>query len=68
MVQRSEKWDTVEEKLAELRGIIDDKWDKQEWQFALEGENIIRAVERSKATSAEMRKQTGLLINKLNSI
>jgi hypothetical protein len=68
MVQRSNKWDMVEEKLAELRGLVNNKWDNQEWQFALEGESIIRSVEKSKAASEEMRKQTGLLMESIKKI
>lgn len=68
MIQRSEKWGQVEEKLSELRGLVDKKWDNGEWKVAMIGENIIRTVERAKVRAAEMRQQTSRFINNVSRI
>ncbi len=57
MMDGSAKWREVEEKLAELRGLVDRNWDKGEWDTALLGTDIIRTVEHSKSNAAEMRQR-----------
>jgi hypothetical protein len=57
MMNSSEKWLTVEEKLAELRRVVDENWDKGEWELAVLGKGVIRVVEQSKAHAAEMRQR-----------
>ncbi len=57
MTEGSAKWRAVEEKLAELRQLVDRNWDKGEWDTALLGTDIIRTVERSKSSAADMRQR-----------
>ncbi len=57
MMKGSDKWDMVEEKLEELRRLVEENWDKKEWELAVLGEGTIRTVEQSKAAAAEMRQQ-----------
>ncbi len=57
MTDGSAKWRAVEEKLAELRELVDRNWDRGEWDTALLGTDIIRTVERSKSNAAEMRQR-----------
>ncbi|MEE8354073.1 MAG: hypothetical protein V3S10_06400 [Dehalococcoidales bacterium] len=57
MTAGSDKWRAVEEKLAELRELVDRNWDKGQWDTALLGTDIIRTVERSKSNAAEMRQR-----------
>ena len=57
MTDGSAKWRAVEEKLAELRELVDRNWDNGQWDTALLGTDIIRTVERSKSNAAEMRQR-----------
>ncbi len=57
MMKSSDKWDVVEEKLEELRRLVEENWAKGEWELAVLGEGTIRTVEQSKAAAAEMRQQ-----------
>ena len=57
MLKSSEGWLAVEEKLAELRTIVDDNWRRGEWELAELGTGVIRAVEQSKANAVEMRQR-----------
>lgn len=57
MIKRSEKWLAVEEKLAELQKIVDENWDKGEWELAVLGTGVIRVVEQSKVNAMEMRQR-----------
>ena len=57
MTDSSATWRAVEEKLAELRELVDRNWDKGQWDTALLGTEIIRTVERSKSSAAEMRQR-----------
>ena len=57
MTEGSAKWRTVEEKLAELRQLVDRNWDKGEWDSALLGTDIIRTVEHSKSSATDMRQR-----------
>ncbi len=61
----SDKWHVVEEKLEELRRLVEENWDKEEWELAVLGESTIRTVEQSKAAAAEMRQQTGEYIKSI---
>ncbi len=65
MIDGSEKWRLVEEKLAELRRLVEENWNNGEWQLALMGENIIKTVEKSQAQAAEMRQQTNLFLKNI---
>lgn len=58
MMKESDKWQAVDKKLEELKKLVDENWNKGEWQLAVLGEGTIRSVEQSKATAEEMRKQT----------
>lgn len=62
MTDGSSKWRAVEEKLAELRELVDRNWDKGEWDAALLGTDVIRTVEHSKSSAAEMRQRANDLM------
>ena len=53
----SDKWHVVEEKLEELRRLVEENWDKEEWELAVLGESTIRTVGQSKMDAAEMRER-----------
>ena len=58
MMKESDRWQIIEEKLGELRKLVEENWNKGEWQLAVLGESTIRTVEQSKASAEEMRQQT----------
>ncbi len=62
MIKGSDKWDVVEEKLEELRGLVEENWAKGEWELAVLGESTIRTVEQSKTAAAEMRRRVSKYI------
>ncbi|MEE8413122.1 MAG: hypothetical protein V3R96_01090 [Dehalococcoidales bacterium] len=64
MISASDKWQLVEEKLAELKDLVEENWNNGDWELALNGENIIKTVEQSQAHSAEMRRQTNQFMRK----
>ncbi len=41
----NDKWQIIEEKLGELRRLVEENWNKGEWQLAVRGESTIRTVE-----------------------
>ncbi len=57
MMKGSDKWQVVQEKLEELQKLVDENWDKGEWELAVLGEKTIRTVEQSKAFAEEMRQR-----------
>ncbi len=57
MITANNKWQLVEEKLEELRRLVEENWAKGEWELAVLGESTIRTVEQSKAAAVEMRQQ-----------
>ena len=57
MLKTGETWLAVEEKLAELRRTVDENWDRGEWDVAVLGTGVIRAVEQSKADVMEVRQR-----------
>ncbi len=57
MIKSSGKWLAVEEKLAELRKIVDENWDRGEWELAVLGTGVIRVMEQSKVNAMEMRQR-----------
>ena len=57
MLKSSEGWLAVEEKLAELRKVVDENWRRGEWELAELGTGVIRAVEQSKANAVELRQR-----------
>ncbi len=65
MIKSSDKWQAVEEKLEELRMLVEENWKKGEWELAVFGEGAIRTVEQSKASAAEMRQRAGEYINSI---
>ncbi len=65
MIKSSDKWQAVEEKLEELRRLVEENWKKGEWELAVFGESAIRTVEQSKASAAEMRQRAGEYINSI---
>jgi len=68
MIKSSNTWREVEEKLEELRGIVEEKWDKGEWELAVLGESTIRTVEQSKVSAQEMRHHTNDYIKTLGTL
>lgn len=62
-MKSSDKWDMVEEKLEELRRLVEENWDTREWELAVLGEGTIRVVEQSKTAAAEMRQRVNEYIN-----
>jgi len=68
IINGSEKWQLVEEKLKELQDIVEENWNKGEWGRAIYGERIIKTVEQSQAAAGEMRQRANYLINKLNAL
>ena len=62
MMKGSDKWHVVEEKLKELQKIVEENWEKGEWELAILGESTIRTVEQSKAVAAEMRQRASDII------
>ena len=56
-MKSSERWLAVEEKLVELRRIVDENWDRGEWELAVLGTGVIRAVEQSRANVMEVRQR-----------
>lgn len=61
MTDGSAKWRAVEEKLAELRELVDRNWDEGHWDTALLGTDIIRTVESSRINASEMRQRASEL-------
>ncbi len=57
MIKSSEKWLAVEEKLTELRKVVDESWARGEWELAVLGTGVIRVVEQSKTSAMEMRQR-----------
>lgn len=68
MIKGSGKWQIVDEKLEELRRLVEQNWDKGEWELAVLGESAIRTVEQSRASAQEMRQQASGLVNSFNTI
>lgn len=68
MLKNNDKWQVVEEKLAELRRLVEENWDKGEWELAALGESTIRTVVQSKATAEKMRQQTNDYIKLIKTI
>jgi hypothetical protein len=55
MIESSARWQAVEEKLKELQNLVENNWDKGEWELAVLGESTLRTVEQSKTAAANMR-------------
>ena len=68
MIKGSDKWQIVDEKLEELRRLVEGNWDKGEWELAVLGEGTIRTVEQSRASAQEMRQRADSLINTYKTI
>lgn len=68
MINGNEKWQQVEEKLSELRGLVEENWNNGDWQLALTGENIIKTVEKSQARAADMRQRTNLFLKNIRTL
>ncbi len=68
MIKGSDKWHVVEEKLKELQKVVEENWEKGEWELAILGESTIRTVEQSKAAAAEMRQRASDIINTIETI
>ena len=68
IIDGSRKWQLVEERLKELRNIVEENWNNGEWQQAIYGERIIKTVEQSQAAAGEMRQRYNDLAAKINSI
>ena len=68
MIKASETWKLVEEKLAELQGLVDENWDNGEWQLALKGESVIKAVKKCQNQANELREQTNEFLRKVRSM
>jgi len=57
MLKSSEGWLVLEEKLVELRRVVAENRDRGEWELAVLGTGVIRAVEQSMASAMEMRQR-----------
>ncbi|HEY91341.1 MAG TPA: hypothetical protein G4O07_05855 [Dehalococcoidia bacterium] len=57
MTVNNEKWLQVEEKLEELHRVVEENWNKGEWELAVLGTGVIRVVEQSKVNAAELRQR-----------
>ena len=57
MLRNSEGGLVLEEKLAELRRVVAENRDRGEWELAVLGTGVIRAVEQSRASAMEMRRR-----------
>lgn len=68
MINGNEKWQQVEEKLSELRGLVEENWNNGDWQLALTGENIIKTVEKSQVQAANMRQRTNLFLKNIRTL
>ena len=68
MIEASETWKIVEEKLLELQDLVDKNWDHGDWQIALTGQSIIKTVKESRDKAAELRNQTNDLLRRLNNV
>ncbi len=68
MMKESDKWPIIEEKLGELRRLVEENWNKGEWQLAVLGESTIRTVEHSKASVEEMRQQASHYLKTVKTI
>lgn len=68
IMKESDKWQLIEEKLCELRGLVDENWNKGEWQLAVLGESTIRTVEQSKDSAEEMRQQANHYLKTIKTI
>ncbi len=68
MMQESDKWQIIEEKLGELRRLVEENWNKGEWQLAVLGESTIRTVEQSKVSAEEMRQRASHYLETIKTI
>ena len=68
MMKESDKWQIIEEKLGELRKLVEENWNKGEWQLAVLGESTIRTVEQSKASAEEMRQRASHYLKTIKTI
>lgn len=59
MMSSKHKWQEVEEKVDELRGLVDQAWQKGEWELAILGESTLRAVEQSKTAVELLKRRLG---------
>ena len=57
MLRNSEGGLVLEEKLAELRRVVAENQNRGEWELAVLGTGVIRAVEQSRASAMEMRQR-----------
>ena len=67
-MKESDKWQIIEGKLGELRRLVEENWNKGEWQLAVLGESTIRTVEQSKAFAEEMRQRASHYLKITNTI
>ena len=58
-MKASDKWQAVEEKMEELRQLVEEAWERGEWERAIQGESTLRLVEQSKATMEDFRRRLG---------
>ncbi len=57
MTKASGTWQIVDDKLAELRTLVDQRWDKGDWDVALLTTGVIRTVEQGKRAAEDMRQR-----------
>ena len=53
----NEKWLQAEEKLNELRRVVEENRNRGEWELAVLGTGIIKVVEQSKVRATELRQR-----------
>ncbi len=56
-MKTSDKWRLVEEKIEELRRLVEDAWEKGEWEVAIRGESTLRMVEQSKVALEDLKRR-----------
>lgn len=62
------KWLLVEEKMEELRGLIGEKWQNEEWDLAILGERVLRTAMKAKLASDERKQQMKTIQSAVDSL
>ena len=57
------KWRLVEEKKEVLRELVEERWEKEDWELAALGERTLRTVEQSEATLELLKAKVAAFLN-----
>lgn len=57
MADKGDSRIAVDRKLTELQRVVDESWERGEWELAALGTGVIRAVESSRASALEMKRR-----------